>query len=195
MIGRWINFLGWVIKSKIYRHFPSSQPWLHKKRRKGLQRSLASPEVLECQLEQDRIFLDNFLQDLRPGFFWEVGCGDGTTGSCTLVLETIRGWKGILWETLPLPRRSATKRRTELVLETPNPDVMLMHPLPDLLFIRRPVEFPWVWTWLEQGKIRPRWSVVENPQPHPNWVLWLESRNYRLRWFFHDDEYFERNCH
>ena len=176
----------------LYRLFPSWSKGLHRKKRKGLATRWPG---LECQRTQDAIFWEKFLRGSREGTFWEVGCGDGTTGSCTLVLETIRGWKGILWETLPLPRRSATKRRTELVLETPNPDVMLMHPLPDLLFIRRPVEFPWVWTWLEQGKIRPRWLVVENPQPHPNWVLWLESRNYRLRWFFHDDEYFERNCH
>lgn len=183
------------LKTRIYRLFPSYNPWCHEKRRKGLQRSFAGSEIIECQLEQDRIFLGNFLTKNQTGLFWEVGCGDGTTGSCTLALELHLGWKGLLWEPSSHPRRQAGIRRSALVMEPENPDVLLNHGIPDLVVIRRPKEFPWVWDMLENKKIRPSWVVVENPRPAIDWVHMLESGNFRLRWFFHDDEYFEaRKC-
>jgi len=38
---------------------------------------------------------------------------------------------------------------------------------------------------------RPRWVIVENRVPDPHWCRLLEGVGYRLRFFFHDDEYYE----
>jgi hypothetical protein len=176
-----------------YPYLPSlGQTW-HAKRRKGLQVRWEGDEVLECQREQDRIFQARLLGAMAGGVFWELGAGDGVTGSCTLNLEQVGGWRGCLWEPRPIPAARATRLRRNPVLSGGGQSwdrLLTVAPGPDLVCIRRPDEHSWWWEWIESGRIRPRWVIVENPQPDPQWQQRLAARRYRLRWFFHDDEYF-----
>lgn len=176
-------------KSKLYRALPSLNSWWHGKRRKGLEHLFGGKGILVCQEEQDRIFTQNLWKGEKAGFFWEVGCGDGTTGSCTLHLERA-GWRGLLWEKMDLPRRTAQARRSSPVLGGDPAELRRQGPGPDFLAIRRPGEFPWIWSWLDTGDIRPRWVGVENARAEVDWAQRLEPRGFRLRWFFHDDEYY-----
>lgn len=176
-------------KSIVYRALPSFNRWCHGKRRKGLGCLWGENNQLVCQREQDRIFLQHFWKEKKAGFFWDIGCGDGTTGSCTLQLEHL-GWRGLLWEKMPLARTTALVRRSNPVLGGNPEEFKTTGPRPDFLALRRPGEFPWIWDWLRKGVIRPRWVAVENPQPAVNWVRKLEPLGFRLRWFFHDDEYY-----
>jgi len=61
---------------------------------------------------------------------------------------------------------------------------------PDLVAIHRPGEFPEIWKSFQDRRLRPRWVIVENPGPDPRWAGVLEGVGYRLKFFFHDDEYF-----
>lgn len=176
-------------KSKLYRALPSLNPWWHNKRRKGLERLFGKNRLLVCQTEQDRIFTQYFLKGGPAGIFWEIGCGDGTTGSPSLHLEQA-GWRGLLWENREIPRRAARTRRACAVWGDEPADLRLQGPDPDFLAIRRPGEFPWIWNWLEKESLRPRWVTVENPGPAVGWLRRLQTGGYRLRWFFHDDEYY-----
>lgn len=181
------------LKHRLYRLLPSFIPWLHEKRRKGLQRSLAGPEILECQSEQDWLFKEYFLEKCSKGFFWELDCGDGTTGSCTLCLEAQHGWKGVLWEGSSIPRQAASRRRRMPVQgDEPSEKCLLGQASPDLLVLRKPSAHPWIWSQLQDRFIRPGWILIQNPSPDPAWAQRLERENYRLKWFFHDDEYYQR---
>lgn len=178
-------------KSIVYRALPSLNRWCHGKRRKGFSSLCGGKNPLVCQTEQDRIFLRYFWKEKKVGCFWEIGCGDGTTGSCTLQLEQ-SGWRGLLWEERKVPRATAQTRRSSLVLGGDPQEIKVTGPAPDFLAIRKPGEYPWIWGWLGMGVIRPRWVAVENPQPALDWVRQLEPCGFRLRWFFHDDEYYYR---
>ena len=61
----------------------------------------------------------------------------------------------------------------------------------DLLAIHRPQEFTAIWERLDEGLIAPQWVIVENAQPDPKWCRFLKRLGYELRFFFHDDEYYE----
>lgn len=61
---------------------------------------------------------------------------------------------------------------------------------PDLVAIHRPGEFSEIWKSFQGRRLRPRWVIVENPGPDPRWARVLEGVGYRLKFFFHDDEYF-----
>jgi hypothetical protein len=179
------------LKGWIYSQYPSSSAKLHEKRRKGLFYLNVSPEILVCQKEQDRIFWEKFLHPQMGGVFWEVGAGDGVVGSHTSGLEIQYGWSGILWEPTPRPRERAMRMRKCRVLgageETERESVKQL----DLLAIHRPEEFPAIWERLDEGLIAPQWVIVENAQPDPKWCCFLKRLRYELRFFFHDDEYYE----
>ena len=149
----------------------------------------ALTEGLECQRQQDRVFWEKFLKPKPGGGFLEVGAGDGVVGSQTLGLEREHGWAGLLVEPRPIPGQRAGKARKCGVLN----DVSKFphHDCPDLLAIHRPAEFPQIWEELGSGRLRPEWVVVENRGPDPQWCRMLERSGYRLRFFFHDDEYFQ----
>jgi len=175
-------------KGRIYSLLPSRNVSWHGKRRKGLGYRQSPKPPMECQIEQDRIFLQNFLGQWKSGTFWEVGCGDGTTGSCTLVLEQDWEWTGLLVEPFARAARLASGRRKAAV----RPDLPRGgEAAPDLVFIRRPAEFPGFWETLASRRVRPRWLIVENASASPVWSQHAEKSGYRLRWFFHDDEYLE----
>jgi len=177
------------VKYLLYRLLPSLNPWLHGKRRKGLERQFGEKKLLVCQTEQDRIFARYFLKGSPAGVFWEIGCGDGTTGSLSFHLEQA-GWHGLLWENLEIPRRIARTRRTSPVQGGDPEESRWLGPAPDFLAIRRPAEFPWIWSWLETGNFRPRWVTVENSSASVGWLRRLKASGHRLQWFFHDDEYY-----
>ncbi len=61
----------------------------------------------------------------------------------------------------------------------------------DLVAIHRPEEFPRLWESLRTRRLRPRWVIVENREPDDRWAQILEGVGYRLKLFFHDDEYYE----
>lgn len=160
---------------------------MHGKRRKGLERQFGQKNLLICQTEQDRIFFKYFLKEPSPGLFWEVGCGDGTTGSPTLYLEQM-GWRGFLWEKQAISRSKAQARRSNPVMGAES--ATLQSPTPDFLAIRKPGEVSWIWNWLQSTTRLPAWVSVENPRPSMGWLHRLKKRGYLLRWFFHDDEYY-----
>jgi len=181
------------IRRPIYRLFPSWYESWHKKRRKGLQNRWGGDEVLECQREQDRIFQTHLLGAKAGGVFWELGAGDGVTGSCALNLELTGGWKGCLWEPRPIPAARAARLRQNPVLGEGGQcwdRLLTLAARPDLVNVRRPAEHSWWWAWIESGRIRPAWVIVENPRPDPRWQQRLAALGYRFNWFFHDDEYF-----
>jgi len=180
------EFKGWF-----YSQCPSLSAKLHEKRRKGLFYLNVSPKILVCQKSQDRIFWDKFLRPQVGGVFWEVGAGDGVVGSHTLGLEIYYGWNGILWEPNPLPRETATRMRKCGVLGAGERIERESVSKLDLLAIHRPQEFSWIWDRLSARVDRPLWVIVENAQPDPKWCRFLKSMGYELRFFFHDDEYYE----
>ena len=182
-----LNF-GRFLKAGLYPLLPSLNPAWHQKRRKGLAYRYSSESVLECQQEQDRLFWSHFLKPRKAGRFLEVG-GDGVVGSHTLALELNHGWKGAIFQPQEIARGRATRARNCPVLGTEEGcpyDGEI-----DLLAIHRPSEFPEVWKGLSEGKLKPRWIVVENREPDPHWVRILERSGRKLQFFFHDDEYYE----
>lgn len=119
----------------------------------------------------------------------EIGAGDGVVGSHTLGLELNHQWSGSLWEPCKRPRQKARQARRCRV-----PDVeeawLGAGPI-DLLAIHRPREFPEIWNAFQIDRSRPGWVIVENPHPEDHWARILEGVGYKLRFFFHDDEYYE----
>lgn len=178
-------------RRRIYRWLPSWTPAWHDKRRKGLQAVLGEAGDLECQVEQDRIFWNRLLHPEGGGRFWEIGAGDGSTGSHTLGLEQTHGWIGDLTEPRAIPRGRAERIRQCRVMAEFEPGGGGKESW-ELVAIHRPLEFPGFWTEIKAGRLCPGWLVVENPRPDPRWCRLLEDRGYRLKFFFHDDEYYQR---
>jgi len=177
------------IKGWVYSLFSARVSSLHGKRRKGLFYLSCDPGVLECQEEQDAVFWRKFLRPEKGGSFLEIGAGDGVVGSHTLGLELHHQWSGSLGEPSPRPRQYAQKIRRCRIHEFAHPPVLAESP--DLVAIHRPGEFPEIWKSIQASRLRPRWVIVENPLPDHRWARMLEGVGYRLKFFFHDDEYYE----
>jgi len=177
-----------ALKAFFYPFLPSSSSRLHAKRRKGLLYRHVAAGVLECQKEQDRIFREKFLMTQAVGFFFEVG-GDGVVGSNSLGLETIFGWKGAFWANQAKLRNRAKSVRKCRILKNPE-DLTALSPI-DLLAIHSPTDYFNQPNRTGGGLLQARWIIVENREPHPQWCRLLESMGYRLKFFFHDDEYYE----
>jgi len=177
-----------ALKALFYPYLPSSSSALHAKRRKGLFYRHVAVGVLECQKEQDRIFWEKFLMAQEPGFFLEVG-GDGVVGSSSLGLEMILGWKGAFWANRAKLRDRAKSVRKCRILKNPE-DLTALNRL-DLLAIHSPTEYFNQLNRTGGGLLQARWIIVENREPDPQWCQLLEGLGYQLRFFFHDDEYYE----
>ena len=181
-MGRWVKARGYPL-------FPSFVPSWHNKRRKGLFYRVFPADGLECQKEQDRIFWTHFLRPSGTGTFLEVG-GDGVTGSLTLGLELRHGWTGTIQPEGEPSRQRAGAVRTCRVSAAG--EIIPTSPAPDLLAVHRPADWPKILEALQTRQLQPKWVIVENRGPDPHWCRLLESSGYRLRFFFHDDEYFQR---
>ena len=134
------------------------------------------------------MFWKFFLHPERAGRFLEVG-GDGVVGSHTLGLELLHGWTGAVCVQRGRPEEAAKQARRCSVLdaEDANPvsgplDLLAVHPLPES---GKVLEF------LGGTGPRPRWVIVENSEPDPRWCRLLEGFGYRMKFFFHDDEYYQ----
>jgi len=139
-------------------------------------------------VEQDRIFWSQFLHPERGGTFLEIG-GDGVTGSHTLGLELRYGWSGEFCESEKRPQQTAQGARKCRVAGSLR-ELSISRPI-DLMAIHRPAECAEVWELLGSKDFCPQWVAVENPKPDPQWCRRLERTGYRLKFFFHDDEYYE----
>jgi len=179
--GRWI-------KARVYPILPSLTPRWHEKRRKGLAYRYFPENGLECQREQDRCFWRNFLHPENGGRFQEIG-GDGVTGSHSLGLELLHGWSGEVHVHTGRPLERAKKIRKSKVL--PMGEAFSGPIRIDLLAIHRPTESTVVLEALKTGKLRSKWVIVENREPDVRWCRLLEGRGYKLKFYFHDDEYYE----
>jgi len=180
--------MGRAWKSLVYPRIPSTSPATHAKRRKGLFYRCCPQNTLECQREQDLIFWKAFLHPERQGRFLEVG-GDGVVGSHTHGLELLHGWTGAVCVQGGRPAKAARQARRCSVL-----DAKEANPVPgpmDLLAVHQLHESRKVLESLKGTGPRPRWVIVENREPDPQWCRLLEGVGYRLRFFFHDDEYYE----
>ena len=176
------------LKGLAYSLFPSSSEHLHAKRRKGLFYRHVDSGILECQRDQDRIFWAGFLQPKKKGHFAEFG-GNGIIGSHTLGLELLHGWEGTIRVEGKRPREDAAAVRSCRIVGEREP--LPTETIINLVAIHRPSEFPQLWKDLNAGRLQPRWVIVENREPDPQWCRLLERSGYRLRFFFQDDEYFE----
>lgn len=180
-LGRWI-------KARVYPILPPLGARWHEKRRKGLAYRHIPEDGLECQREQDRVFWSVFLRPTREGRFLEIG-GDGVTGSHTLGLELFHGWSGAVYAQVGKPLERAKEIRKCRVLavgEGFSEPVQL-----DLLAIHRPEKSAPVWEALRTGKLQSKWVIVENREPDVYGCRLFESLGYRMKLFFHDDEYYE----
>lgn len=182
-----MSFARWI-KARVYPALPSQTPKWHEKRRKGLAYRYFSEDGLECQREQDRLFWSLFIRPELGGRFLEIG-GDGVTGSHTLGLELLHGWDGAIYVEVGKPLKKGRKIRKCQVLAIG--EVFSEPKQVDLLAIHRPMESATVLEVLQTGKLRPKWVIVENRKPDPQWCRLLESLGYRMNLFFHDDEYYQ----
>ena len=180
-LGRWI-------KARVYPKLPSLGRKWHEKRRKGLAYRYFPEDGLECQQEQDRCFWRNFLHPEKGGRFLEIG-GDGVVGSHTLGLELLHGWSGVvyaqagrMWERAKELRKCRVLAMGEAFSDLNQVDLLAMH---------RPMESAAVWEALRTGKLQSKWVLVENREPDPQWCRMLEGLGYRMKFFFHDDEYYQ----
>jgi len=177
------------LKARVYPLLPSLSLVWHQKRRKGLAYRYSSEDDLECQQVQDRLFWGRFLKPVKEGKFLEIS-GDGVVGSHTLGLELKYEWMGAIFVPFEAPRLQAKRVRKCPVLNAGQ-----NFPIEagiDLLAIHRPAQFPWVCAEIANGRIDPRWVVIENREGDPQWAQLLEASGYKLKFFFHDDEYYER---
>lgn len=180
-LSRWL-------KARLYPWLPSRAPRWHAKRRKGLAYRIFPEHGLECQREQDRIFWTSFLHPKRGGQFLEIG-GDGVTGSHTLGLELLHGWDGdILLDRKASQLRARGLRKCRLGVAG---KIIEAERRVDLIVVHRPSEFGKALGYFLGGKFPPKWIVVENPEPESSWCQLLEKSGYRLKFFCHDDEYFQ----
>lgn len=180
-LGRWI-------KARVYPVVPSVCPPWHEKRRKGFAYRYFPEDGLECQQEQDRLFWSLFLHPEKGGRFLEIG-GDGVTGSHTLGLELFHGWSGAVYAQAGKPLERAKEIRKCRVLAMgegfSEPEQL------DLLAIHRPSESAVVLEALRTAKLHSKWVIVENREPDVHGCRLFESLGYRMKFFFHDDEYYE----
>jgi hypothetical protein len=179
------------LKARVYPLLPSLNLAWHQKRRKGLAYRYSSEDDLECQQVQDRLFWSHFLKPVKEGKFLEIS-GDGVVGSHTLGLELKYDWMGAIWAPSEAPRLQAKRARKCSVIK-----VGQNYPIEagiELLAIHRPAQFPWVYAEIAAGQIDPRWVVIENREGDPQWTQLLEASGYKLKFFYHDDEYFEREA-
>jgi len=176
------------MKARVYPSLPSLGLKWHGKRRKGLAYRYFLEDGLECQQEQDRCFWRNFLHPEKKGWFLEIG-GDGVIGSHTLGLELLHGWSGVVYaqEGKPLERAKEIRKCRVLAFGEEVPE----QPRVDLLALHRPMESAVVLGALRTGKLQSRWVLVENRDPDPRWYRMLEGLGYRMKFFFHDDEYYQ----
>jgi len=175
-------------KALVYPRIPSVSRWAHEKRRKGLLYRWCSPDELECQKEQNRTFWRLFLKPKKGGEFLEVG-GNGIVGSQTLELELSYGWKGTVQVQGRRSQEQLQNVRKCRLLEAK--EISSWKSSIDLLAIHQSDETSEIWKALEGKKVRPLWVIVENRHPDPKWCRFLEDLGYKLRFFFHDDEYYE----
>lgn len=184
------------IKRIIYRFLPAGSNSFHAKRRKGFQSKWRGEEVLECQAEQDRIFWEKVLGQKTQGTFWELDAGDGTTGSHGICLEESHGWKGVLREEKKRPAEYARKVRHSSVLEE-GPEnfnsLIQKVPAPDLIILRNKARLVDVVHKILNGRVTPRWLVIESAQSDVETARLMRSAGYRMIWAFHDDEYYQRS--
>lgn len=185
-VGR-LSLSRWI-KALVYPLLPSSGTKWHEKRRKGLAYRDFPEDGLECQQEQDRVFWSAFLHPERGGRFLEIG-GDGVTGSHTLGLELLHDWSGAVYAMAGTSLKRAKEERKCRVLdlggEVPE------QPRVDLLALHQPMESVVVLEALRSGKLQSNWVIVQNREPDPHWCGLLEAWGYKLRFFFHDDEYYQ----
>jgi len=179
---------GRLWKALVYPLFPSVSRWAHEKRRKGLHYRSCSSDALESQREQDFCFWKLFLQPQKGGKFLEIG-GDGAVGSQTLGLELHHGWSGSVSITGAQARNRAREVRKCQVQEELQP--FSQTGSLDLLALHQLAECKSIFVMIQEGKIQPRWVIVENREPDPQWCRWLEGRGYKLKFYFHDDKYYE----
>jgi len=175
-------------KALIYTRIPSVSPWAHEKHRKGLLYRSCPSDVLECQKEQNRVFWSLFLKPQKGGEFLEVG-GNGIVGSHALELELSYGWNGAVELQGRRSQEQLQKVRRCRVLGFG--EVSTWKSSIDLLAIHQPEESSEIWKILEENKTQPLWVIVENRHPDPKWCRFLKRLGYELRFFFHDDEYYE----
>jgi len=180
--------MGRTWKSVFYPWIPSFTAAAHAKRRKGLLYRRCPLDVLECQKEQDRIFWNFFLYPEKRGKFLEIG-SDGIVGNHSLGLEIYHGWTGAIQVLGAIAQRRVREVRNCQVTEAG--DTFAREEPVDLLAIHSPGESRNLIKSLRPGGIRPRWVVLENREPDPHWCHLLEGRGYKLKFYFHDDEYYE----
>jgi len=179
---------GRLWKALVYPLIPSVFPRAHEKRRKGLLYRWCSSDLLECQKEQNHAFWKLFLKPKKGGEFLEVG-GNGIVGSHTLELELSYGWNGGVQLQGRRSQEQLLKARKCRVLGAG--EISAWKSSIDLLAIHQLKEFTEIWKSLEEKKLQPQWVIVENRSPDPKWCRFLEGLGYKLRFFFHDDEYYK----
>jgi hypothetical protein len=184
------------IRHIFYRFLPSINSRWHAKRRKGQQSKWQGEEVLECQVEQDRIFWEKVLGQKSKGTFWELDAGDGATGSHGISLEESHGWKGILWEERAKPAEYARKVRQSSVLGGGSGffnSLIQAFPSPDLIILRNKARLGGLVHEILKGTVVPRWLVIESARAEAETAQLMRSAGYRMVWAFHDDEYYQRS--
>jgi len=67
------------------------------------------------QIQQDKYFIENFMEKSDSNYFVDVGCHDGVTMSNTLTLENL-GWNGLLIEVEDELFEKAKKQRKNKVV-------------------------------------------------------------------------------
>ena len=107
----------------------------------------------------------------------------------SLGLETLHGWCGEVHVQPGRPFERAKKLRKCKVL--PTAQLIPEQKQVDLLAIHQPIASAFVWEALKTGKLKSRWAIVENRDPDVHGVHLLQSAGYKLRFFCHDDEYYE----
>jgi hypothetical protein len=182
------------IKRFLYRVLPEWSSSFHAKKRKGFQSKWRGEEVLECQVEQDRIFWEKVLGQSTKGTFWELDAGDGVTGSHGISLEESHGWKGVLWEERQKPAEYARKVRQSRVLGDGSGffnSLVQKIPSPDLIILRNKTRLGDLIHKIVDGGIAPRWLVIESAHADAETARLMRSAGYRMVWAFHDDEYYQ----
>lgn len=110
-------------------------------------------------------------------------------GSHTLGLEFNRGWEGAFCSHEPKLRQRVESLRQCETLE--NLKEFPKRKKPELLAVHQPIKYPEVWDRVRMNQLHPRWIILENREPDPQWCRLLEGLGYKLKFFFYDDEYYE----